>query len=248
MIRGSTHNWLFYNFSIGSLISKLIEHELSASGEMYGKWPKALFPTRLLTSEDECKWFWHQMIYFPGTINIVSIQLYCHAYITMNLFCILQLCTSTLTLCMLASWSREGVVFVVLSSSSHLTVSHVFPLPISGANWRSLSLLWGPPPPSPNMAPLSTGSAHTPFLGYKTSMQRQTGKCTWRILETIWAVINGFQRLFGKYFSRSGDLLSPDVAAWRWKIHKKKLTSQRDRMRPAGPIGRNISTIFFIST
>ncbi len=27
-----------------------------------------LFPTRLLTSEDEYKWFWHQMIYFPGTI------------------------------------------------------------------------------------------------------------------------------------------------------------------------------------
>jgi hypothetical protein len=32
----------------------------------------SLFPTRLLTSEDECKWFWHQMIYFPGTINTVS--------------------------------------------------------------------------------------------------------------------------------------------------------------------------------
>jgi hypothetical protein len=87
----------------------------------------------------------------------------------MNLFLVLQLCTSTLTLCMLAFRSREGVVFVVLSSSSHLTVGHVFPLPMSGANWRSLSLLWGPPPPSPNMAPLSTGSAHTPFLGYKTT-------------------------------------------------------------------------------
>ncbi len=33
---------------------------------------KDLFPTRLLTSEDECKWFWHQMIYFPGTINTMS--------------------------------------------------------------------------------------------------------------------------------------------------------------------------------
>jgi hypothetical protein len=31
-----------------------------------------LFPTRLLTSEDECKWFWHQMIYFPGIINTMS--------------------------------------------------------------------------------------------------------------------------------------------------------------------------------
>ncbi len=127
-----------------------------------------LFPTRLLTSEDECKWFWHQMIYFPGTINTVSIQLYCHTYITMNFFFLLQLCTLTLTLCMLAFWSRGGVVFIVLSSPSHLTVSHVFPLPMSGANWRSLSLLWGFPPPSPNMAPLSTGSAHTPVSGYKT--------------------------------------------------------------------------------
>ncbi len=105
-----------------------------------------LFPTRLLTSEDECKWFWHQMIYFPGTINIVSIQVYCYAYITMNLFFVLQLCTSTLTLCMLAFWSHEGVVFVVLSSPSHLTEGHVFSLPMFRANWRSLSLLWGSPP------------------------------------------------------------------------------------------------------
>jgi hypothetical protein len=31
-----------------------------------------VFPTRLLTSEDEYKWNWHQMIYFPETINTVS--------------------------------------------------------------------------------------------------------------------------------------------------------------------------------
>jgi hypothetical protein len=31
-----------------------------------------LFPTRLLTSEDEYKWYWHQMIYFPETINAIS--------------------------------------------------------------------------------------------------------------------------------------------------------------------------------
>jgi hypothetical protein len=24
------------------------------------------------TSEDECKWYWHQMIYFPETINTIS--------------------------------------------------------------------------------------------------------------------------------------------------------------------------------
>jgi hypothetical protein len=44
-------------------------------------WQLLLFPTRLLTSEDEYKWLRHQMIYFPGTINIVSTQLYCHNYI-----------------------------------------------------------------------------------------------------------------------------------------------------------------------
>jgi hypothetical protein len=31
-----------------------------------------VFPTRLLTSEDEYKWYWHQMIYFPETINTIS--------------------------------------------------------------------------------------------------------------------------------------------------------------------------------
>jgi hypothetical protein len=74
-----------------------------------------------------------------------------------------------LTLCMLAFWSCEGVVFLVHSSSPHFTAGHVFPLPLSGANWRSLSLLWGSGPPLPKMASPSTGSAHTPFLGSNTT-------------------------------------------------------------------------------
>ncbi len=73
-----------------------------------------------------------------------------------------------LTLCMLAFWSCEGVLFLILSSSSHLTTYHVFPLPLSGANWRSLSLLLGSGSPFPKMAPPSAGSAHTPFVGSKT--------------------------------------------------------------------------------
>ncbi len=71
---------------------------------------------------------------------------------------------------MLAFWSCEGVVFLVHSSSSHFTVGHVFPLPLSGANWRSLSLLWGSDPPLSKMAPPSTRSAHTPFPGSETRM------------------------------------------------------------------------------
>ncbi len=55
-----------------------------------------LFPTQLLTSEDECKWFWHQMIYFPGTINIVSTWLHYHIYIHCDgLTSYFPLCTST---------------------------------------------------------------------------------------------------------------------------------------------------------
>ncbi len=39
-----------------------------------------------------------------------------------------------LTLCMLVSLSREGVVFLVFLSSSHFTEIHVLPPPVSGAN------------------------------------------------------------------------------------------------------------------
>ncbi len=93
---------------------------------------------------------------------------YIHKYNSLSIF---QLCTS-LTLCMLAFWSREGVVLLVHSSSSLLTAGHVFSLPLSGANWRSLSLLWGSGPPLPKMAPPSTGTAHTPFLGSNTNILR----------------------------------------------------------------------------
>ncbi len=78
---------------------------------------------------------------------------------------------------MLAFWSREGVIFLVLSSSSHLTMGHVFPLPVSEANWRSLFLLWGSAPPFPKMAPSFTGSAHSPFPGYKTTVLRDFWLC-----------------------------------------------------------------------
>jgi hypothetical protein len=67
-----------------------------------------------------------------------------------------------LTLCMLAFWSCEGVVFLVLSVSSHLTVSHVSPLPMSGANWRSLFLLWGFGSPLPqDGAPIHRVRTHS---------------------------------------------------------------------------------------
>jgi hypothetical protein len=58
-----------------------------------------LFPTRLLTSEDEYKWYWHQMIYFPETINTVNTRIYTSpTHSRSSSSCALQL-----TLCMLAS-------------------------------------------------------------------------------------------------------------------------------------------------
>ncbi len=124
-----------------------------------------LFPTRLLTSEDEYKWYWHQMIYFPETINTVSTL-----FTIGNTLSLVssRLCT-VLTLCMLASRSRGEVVFLSLLSSSHFVTScHVFPLPLSGLNWCSLFPPWGSWPSFLKMAPPFTGSAHPPFPGSGT--------------------------------------------------------------------------------
>ncbi len=70
--------WLCWNFN-HSFLS--LFQELITLGNVL-----LLFPTQLLTSEDEYKWFWHQMIYFPGTINIVSTRLYCHTIYINNGF------------------------------------------------------------------------------------------------------------------------------------------------------------------
>jgi hypothetical protein len=81
---------------------------------------KYMFPTRLLTSEDECKWFWHQMIYFPGTINIVSTRLCYHTYITMNLLLVFQLMHIN-SLC--AWWHSKAAKESSSSSSRRLLIS-----------------------------------------------------------------------------------------------------------------------------
>ncbi len=69
---------------------------------------------------------------------------------------------------MLVFLSREGVVFLVSLSSSHFTEIHVFPPPVSEANWRSLFRPGDSPPSFPKMASSFTGSAHSPFSGYDT--------------------------------------------------------------------------------
>ncbi len=62
---------------------------------------------------------------------------------------------------MLASWSCEGVVFLVLLSSSHLTTYHVLSLSLSGLNWRSLPAFEVRSPFPQNGAPIHRVRAHS---------------------------------------------------------------------------------------
>jgi hypothetical protein len=121
-----------------------------------------LFPTRLLTSVDEYKWYWHQMIYFPETINTISMRIQCYRHI--HLF-LLKLCTLTYSVHagILKPWRGRlpGLPAV-------FSFYHVFSLPLSGSNWRSLFPPRGSGPPFPKMAPPFTGSAHTPLPGSGT--------------------------------------------------------------------------------
>ncbi len=71
-----------------------------------------------------------------------------------------SLCTLTLTLCIIASWSRDGVVFFV---SSHLVTSSRLPCPSStNAHWPQLG---APVPPPPKWHPLPQGPRTLPFQG-----------------------------------------------------------------------------------
>ncbi len=116
-----------------------------------------LFLTRLLTSEDEYKWYWHQMIYFPETINTVSTL----NTITLTRSLVLsQLCTP-LTLCMLASWSHEGAVFLDFLSSSHPITSSLFPY--LGSTHAPCSRPGVLIPPSPKWRPHPQGPRTLPY-------------------------------------------------------------------------------------
>ncbi len=111
------------------------------------------------------------MIYFPGTINIVSTWSCCYIHLHQQWFhSPFSSYARQLTLCMRVALSREGVVFPFLLSSSHFTEIHVFPPPVSEANWRFLPRPGGLPPTPSNMASSFTGSAHPPFPGCDTSL------------------------------------------------------------------------------
>ncbi len=101
------------------------------------------------------------MIYFPETINTMntmSLRIFTHF--------LLEGYARQLTLCMLAFWSHEGAVFL---PSPHLVTS--FHLPCLGSTDAHCPRLGGPGPFTSKMAPLSTGSAHTPLPGFRTNMK-----------------------------------------------------------------------------
>ncbi len=119
-----------------------------------------LFPTGLLTSEDEYKWYWHQMIYFPETINTISTM---NIYIT-DPFTFIFLAEHINSLC--ACWHPEAMKGSSSSSSCRLLVlSHItsplFPCP--GSTDAPCSRLRDPVPLSPNWRPHSQGPRTLPY-------------------------------------------------------------------------------------
>ncbi len=134
---------------------------------------------------------WMQMVLTPNDLfswNNKYSEYRLYYYITLQwIHCQLSSSARWLTLCMLVSSSREGVVFLVFLPSSHFTEFHVLPPPVSEANWRSLSRPGvSPPPSSSNMASSFTGSAHSPFPGYDTL---PGGKKCW---QNHWIAKNNF--------------------------------------------------------
>ncbi len=117
-----------------------------------------LFPTRLLTSEDEYKWYWHQMIYFPETINTISTT-FTPSPIHSLVF--LELCTSTYSVhagIMKPCGGRHPwslVVFLRLLTSSLL--------PCLGSTDAPCSRLGDPSTPSPIWLPHSPGPRTLPY-------------------------------------------------------------------------------------
>ncbi len=112
--------------------------------------------TASFTSEDECKWYWHQMIYFPETINTIS---------TTN--------TMSPTHSLVSSWAMHVNLLCAcwhleaMKGSSSLTSSRLLILSrlSSSLIWAQLTLLvpaWGTRSPSlQNGAPIHSVRAHS---------------------------------------------------------------------------------------
>ncbi len=95
------------------------------------------------------------MIYFPETINTISTTSPTHLH-TFSLGYAREL-----TLCMLASWSHEGVVFLDFLLSPHLVTSFLFPC--LGSTDTLCSRLGGLVPLPPRWRPYSQGPRTLPY-------------------------------------------------------------------------------------
>jgi hypothetical protein len=84
----------------------------------------------------------------------------------------------------LKSWRGNLPRLSAISSSCH-----VFPPPLSGFNWCSLSSLGGPGPSTSNMAPFPQGSRTLPYRGLE---QKPLGELVYANIaqETVWWAIS----------------------------------------------------------
>ncbi len=95
------------------------------------------------------------MIYFPETINTINTMSSTHLYtFFLNYAC-------ELTLCTLASWSHEGVVFLDFLPSPHFVTSFLFPC--LGSTDALCSRLGDPVPLPPRWRPYSQGPRTLPY-------------------------------------------------------------------------------------
>ncbi len=117
------------------------------------------------------QWYWHQMIYFPETLNTISTTLQCHRHIHLFL-----LSYAHYLLC--ACWHLEA-----MKGSSSLTSCRLLILsrPLSSLIWAQLPLLVPAlgirSPLSQNGAPIHR-SVHTPLPGSGTPRDSPTSIIT----------------------------------------------------------------------
>ncbi len=114
-----------------------------------------LFPTRLLTSEDEYKWYWHQMIYFHESINTISTTITpspIHSLVSSCAMHVNLLC---------ACWHHEAMQGSSSLASCRRLTSSLFPC--LGSTDALCSRLGDPAPPSPIWLPHSQGPRTLPY-------------------------------------------------------------------------------------
>ncbi len=134
---------------------------------------------------------WMQMVLAPNDLFSWN-----NKYNVTNTFThfLLELCTWTHSVHarILKPWRGSLPWLPAISSSCH-----VFPLPLTGLNWRSLFPPGGSGPPPSKMAPLFTGSAHTPLPGSGTPLcQHEQGEHLWPfyyvafLVNIVWPLCN----------------------------------------------------------